>query len=978
MTTDKVQQYRKQFCIEVREILETLSQDILKAEADPEDKEILNTCFRGVHTIKGSAGTFKMDAITHFTHHMEEMMNAVRDEKLFLDAELVDLFLEGMDHIDGLLFAFETGREIHVDEDLVRRFCDVCKSPEIDPINEPMDRPPTPLETSAAFHIDEIGLAPEIIRRFNALAADGFNVFKIGLRYTSEHLVNGYDPLPFLMQLKSKSELYHVHSNGPDIPALEKFDPYALYLTSDLIVASGLSIEKIADLTFDPDLISITPLEAGPDQEEDTFVIPPSIDAQSMREFIVGSFEMLDTAEDAAIRYESSADPKALNEIFRVVHNIKGDSDYIGIETLARFSHELESMLERLRSGLLEKNPDIVEIILRSLDHLKLCIQKIEHRQNPPDAPAISKKIRVYIDRQPSEQPEKEPEIEFFFLKDEDEKQIFSEQLHQYRDIILRNVETFSIDNTSFKVVIRALRSMKNASLYVGCPELVDMTETALNAGEFEFDAAVENTLDMLIKMIGGRRKSIENIDEPKRIGQILMADGIISEQDLSEGLSSQKRIGEILKEKGKITEDDLQSALKKQLQIDIQDSPKSMPEEAGRIRTMRVDEAKVDGFSNLAGELLIARNTYEYLLDTIQSGRPITADESKALRENLHLFSRLANDIHYGIMSLRMIPIGGVFRKFSRMVRDISRKQNKFIELKLEGEDIEIDKKAADVLADPLVHLVRNACDHGLESPAERFKAGKPDKGKLILKAAREGSRIKIIIKDDGSGISREELRRKAESTGIPTEDMTDRDLLELILLPGFSTRSKATDISGRGVGMDVVNTSIKSLGGNTEISSEPGAGTEIVLNIPMTMGIENALLIESNERLYALPLSSIIETLKISPEKIHRHGKRMFFYFRGKVLALETLESLLNENDAIDFTTNIVDDKRDENGDIPVVIAQTAHGGVGIIVNSFRKNMEIAVKPMPKLLMDIDYASGVSIMGDGRVILLINPGKI
>jgi len=315
------------------------------------------------------------------------------------------------------------------------------------------------------------------------------------------------------------------------------------------------------------------------------------------------------------------------------------------------------------------------------------------------------------------------------------------------------------------------------------------------------------------------------------------------------------------------------------------------------------------------------------------------------------------------------MIPIKNVFGRFQRVVRDISKRQGKSIELIIDGGETEIDKKVADMLSDPLIHLVRNACDHGIETPKERREVSKPETGTLILRAMQEGSNLIIKVIDDGRGIDRKKLYEKAKSMGldIPMDDT--RRLYELIFMPGISTRENVTDISGRGVGMDVVKTTINSLGGSVQVISEEGKGTEITMTIPMNMGVTMALMIEVDGDIYAIPMDNVVETVKLSNSRLRRIHDRMGFYYRGQVLPVEKLSILLCKNGRPE---EISEDE------VPIVVLRSQKGKFGIIVDNFVQNMEIAIKPVPQQLSDIDIISGVTVLGDGRVVLLLNPEKL
>ena len=554
-----------------------------------------------------------------------------------------------------------------------------------------------------------------------------------------------------------------------------------------------------------------------------------------------------------------------------------------------------------------------------------------------------------------------------FIVVDDELAQVYQEQMLQFKSILMQCMENQTGLHSQGLSLKRTLQDIVRASAGVGHESAELSARNVLAAiAQCRDDILSDGFLDPVFSAME------ELMGEPKKIGEILIAEGKIKEEDLDLALSKQKRMSSVLKQK----EEDSQPGIK----------------------TMRVDEQKVEAFSNLVGEMLIARNTYAYLLNRLitDKNENKVAETIKDFKENLHLFSRLTNDVQHGVVSLRMIPVRGIFEKFSRVVRDISRKQNKMIQLFTDGEDIEIDKKVADALSDPLVHVIRNSCDHGIETPVERKRANKPEKGTVLLKASREGSNILIRINDDGRGINREKLFEKATQQGLSFSSADDPKLLDMIFMPGLSTAEEITDVSGRGVGMDVVKTTVQSLGGTVSVMSERGQGTQLTLTIPTSMGIDTVLFVEADKNSYAIPINYIMETMKVSPKTFIRAGNQLMFYHRGEVLSAHFLADLLN----VDEDDNARNAKGhevhphpgmklresgfggDETAGIPVevslVVIKTSNNKYGVIIDRFDKNMEIAVKPLPNMLSGLDVISGISILGDGRVLLVINPEQL
>lgn len=924
--------YREQFYQEARDIIEKISDDILQVEADPDNQELLNAIFRGIHTIKGSAGSFDLEDISEFAHHFESLLSDLRDHRISLTPDLVDVILSAADHIGKMVGDHEAGRNSFIDKELLERFKSFCSDK--DEIREDTD-------SDSGMPISDrpdVPLPPQVREAFQEAVSLGLYVFRIRVRYSTELFENGYDSLVFLKNLKRSCTFYYADfkdlrapedtSELTDVPCIEDFKPLTLYLHPTLFVATALSAEDISDLTFDPSLVSAEAIHIELDD----------VHSEPIHEFIDNAVEMLESMEKAVIDYETSGSRDSLNEIFRAVHNFKGDADLVGLQEITVFAHTLESLLERLRGGTIHRTFALIDVILQSVDFLRQSVVKLGQGVKVPEFPPIFKTLEYYasmkdnLDRKQSLLRDVSPEI----------RDVFTEQTIQYKDILFRYVGPGNekINQEIQPVIERALKGLANASQFVGLKSLQTQSEKAIAASKRQDTRELSEATEKIIAFINGLEA-----DEPE-----------------------QKTAGRIPTEARRISE------------------KAADPE----IRTMRIDERKVDHFTNMVGELLIARNTYDHLVKQLEDAEGITRCNGiearktiKALKENLHLFSRLTNDIHHGIMSLRMIPVKKIFQKFNRTIRDISRRQKKSIQLLTGGEEIEIDKKVSDMLSEPLVHLVRNACDHGIESTEERKACGKPEGGTVIIRASQEGSNICISVIDDGRGIDREALYEKARKADIAVDLPDALSLADLVFMPGLSTRNEVSDISGRGVGMDVVRTTVRSLGGMVRLISNIGKGTEVKLSIPTSLGIDSVLFVEAGGISYAISLEHIVETLKIPVGKIKRAGQQKIFHHRGEVLPVERLEILLSGSD--DLLSSVSQKRAEstahgsltEDEDTSVVIVKTTRGKYGLIVDCLNKNMEVAVKPPPGILAGIDIISGVSIMGDGRVFLVLNPEK-
>jgi len=382
---------------------------------------------------------------------------------------------------------------------------------------------------------------------------------------------------------------------------------------------------------------------------------------------------------------------------------------------------------------------------------------------------------------------------------------------------------------------------------------------------------------------------------------------------------------------------------------------------------TVRVDVKRLDDLMNQVGELVLERNRMVQLHSDFQDGLDPAGftDEFGKLSKRLNF---VTSELQMQVLKMRMIPVEKVFKKFPRIVRNLARELGKEVDLQIFGEETELDRSVVDEIGDPLIHLIRNALDHGLEIPEERLAAGKPKKGTVILSATHEGNHIVISIKDNGRGINPDKVAAKAIEKGLITEEqlaaMGGRDILDLIFLPGFSTKEKATDLSGRGVGMDVVRTNIKKLNGIIEIKNEIGQGSEFILKLPLTLAIIQSLLVEVESEIYSIPLSAVIETLKVEKSTFHLIGGREVLKLRESVLPLIRLQKLFG----------CVDESQGKNS-CYVVVVGIAEKRVGLVVTRLLGQQEVAIKSLGKFLANLPGIAGSTILGDGRVALIVDP---
>ena len=604
---------------------------------------------------------------------------------------------------------------------------------------------------------------------------------------------------------------------------------------------------------------------------------------------------------------------------------------------------------------------------------------------------------------------------------DDELKEILSEFLVETEEMIelldqrFISLESDPTNRAMLDEIFRAMHSMKGSGGFLGFTRLVDVAHRAenilnkLRQGEMAVTPSVINVVleavDVVKLLVADIRESGTDIhvevvsistkldtilagqdpvqteavvtppaavsDTPvhtepapptppsSKLGEILIQEGSASKEQVLEALEQQDRklpLGEILVQSGVITERALESALQKQ----------AKPTKAGEDdQTIRVETSRLDSVMNLVGELVLGRNRLMKLgggLEQAYENEPLV----RGLTETLAQLNLVTTDLQLAVMKTRMLPIRKVLAKFPRMVRDLSQKLNKQVRLELHGEETELDKSVADEVGDPLVHIVRNAIDHGIELPAERQASGKALEGLVRIAASQEGNSIVIRIQDDGKGLQTDRIKAKALSRGIVSEaelaSMDPRDVLNMVFLPGFSTADKVTDVSGRGVGMDVVRTNIRRINGSVEIDSQVGKGSVITIKLPLTIAIIQALLVEVEQATFAIPLGSVIEAVKITKDDIKTINGREVLTLRERVLPL------LRLSEEFEIPRDTSCDK------FYVVVVGMGERHVGVIVDRLRSQEEVVIKSMGDYLSDIKGVAGATITGEGKVVLILD----
>ncbi|EDM24089.1 hybrid sensor histidine kinase/response regulator [Caminibacter mediatlanticus TB-2] len=623
-------------------------------------------------------------------------------------------------------------------------------------------------------------------------------------------------------------------------------------------------------------------------------------------DFLVESFEMIEEMDNDLIELENNPDDlELLNKIFRVAHTIKGSGSFLNFNKLTKLTHHMEAVLDKARKGELKITPEIMDVILESIDAMKAILEYIRDNKNDEspdvDIEPIVKKLDSIVNGT--------------FGKDENTEE--EKKGINVEEITLENVDELDLESLP--------------------PE--------------ELDAILEKLVDE-VNQPKEEKETKEEIQEDTKSKK--------DEQENQEKKEESKNEIEIKEEKP-IKQESKKEITKKDIKKQIANVKE---------QTIRVDVKRLDQLMNLIGELVLAKNRLIKIYNDVEE-RYEGEKFLEELNQVVSSISIVTTDLQIAVMKTRMLPIGKVFNKFPRLVRDLARELGKKVKLIIEGEDTELDKSIIEEIGDPLVHMIRNAVDHGIEPPEERKKKGKPEEGTIWLRAYNEGNMIVIEIKDDGKGMDPEKLKKKAIEKGIITpqeaENMSDKEAFMLIFKPGFSTAEKVTNVSGRGVGMDVVKTNIEKLNGIIEVDSVPGKGSTFKLKIPLTLAIIQALLVASQEDLFAVPLSNVIETVRIVEEDIYTIEGKSVLKLRDEVLPL------VNMADIFEIEKILEPEKY-----LYVVILGLGATKIGLIVDRFIGQEEIVIKSLGEFLKGLPGIAGATIRGDGRVTLIVDVASL
>lgn len=677
------------------------------------------------------------------------------------------------------------------------------------------------------------------------------------------------------------------------------------------------------------------------------------------------AFELLSELEASLLELEQ--DPghgETIERAFRALHTIKGSGAMAGFEEIAAFTHEVESVFELLRLGRLAVTGELVDLTLAARDVIRGMLEPAEGDDEGREmkAQGIVRALKELLPAAGAriERVSREPSVA---------PPAASGEAATYRIFFRPHPEIFSRGANPL-LLFNELRTLGECEIVAHEEDIPDLEELNPEECHTSWDAILTTregmnaVRDVFIFIEDDCELKIEAVHEPgatdegphrKRLGEILVERGDVAQEDLSKILGDQKRIGELLVDQGLVDAGKVRTALAEQQHLDQVRQKRQQDEVASSVR---VPAAKLDSLVDLVGELV----TVQASLSRLASSKRIP--ELRSIAEHV---DRLTAELRDNTMSIRMLPIGTTFNKFKRLVRDLSKELGKEIVLTTEGAETELDKTVIERLNDPLVHLIRNSIDHGIEPPDVRQTAGKPAHGTVHLSAVHSGANVLIRISDDGAGLNEEAVRRKAVEKGLVSADavLSGKEAFSLIFAPGFSTAGKVTNVSGRGVGLDVVKRNIEALRGSIDISSERGTGTAVTLKLPLTLAIIDGLLVKIGKTFFVLPLSLVEECVELSREDVARaHGRQMAL-IRGEIVPYIRLRERFSINGDVQPIEQIV-------------VTNTAAEKVGFVVDKVMGEHQTVIKNLGKMYRDVEGISGATILGDGTVALILDVPKL
>jgi two-component system chemotaxis sensor kinase CheA len=902
----------EQFLSESRESLQGIGEKLMALESAPDDQELMTQLFRLVHTLKGNSGLFEFPEMTRVLHAGEDLMDAVRNGRVQYSQALADRLLDAMDFVGMLCDDIEAERPVSASlsgeaEALARSLRELIggvsatAQTAVDPIGEAQPNGAAP-PSAWAPDAAQVLRVPEALRmEAFKQAHSGASLFWLHYQPSEECFFQGEDPLH--QARLTPGLLWGGISARADWPALAELDAYRCMLDFDMLVAATPA-DIAQHFRYVPDQIQTLAVSA-------LDLVLPQGDPNGgpvYEDFVADALGFLDCG------------------------------DLLGLGRAVR------SMLE-LSSGALWLSSDLrwIALLMESapvnLDAVRTLIESLRTLTAPNWSPAlvnIAHKAIIPVATPIKEVTPVAPATAAGPATDAASRAI-ANVLEVQREVLALPDDDAWLGGR-IKAAIASLSGCLRASGRANEePALQAAAATALEAGTAapvaQWLAAAFSSTALVLAPVTVALRSI-----PQELGAAGAPAQPDSEVDAAAGLP------------------------------ELEGRMNRRADDATSAKTLKVDQVKVDRLMNLIGEMVVAKNAIPYLASRAENVFGVR-ELSREIKAQYAVINRISEEMQDAIMQVRMMPVSFVFQRFPRLVRDTSRKLGKEVDLVLEGQETAADKNIIESLGDPLVHIVRNSLDHGIEMPNVRVALGKPALGTLKMIAKQESDRVVIEISDDGKGIDPEIIKRKAYQKGLIEESMleriTDQEAVNLVFAAGFSTAEVVSDLSGRGVGMDVVRTAVERVNGTIALESVKGQGTRIRLSLPLSMAVTNVMTIASDGQMFGVPMDMVVETVRVPLASVRSIKQRQATVLRGRIVPLVSLNALLGL--AAPPVTN-------DDDELAALVVRNGDETVGLLVDAFHGTADIILKPLLGLLGSLKAYSGSALMGDGSVLMVLN----
>lgn len=686
--------------------------------------------------------------------------------------------------------------------------------------------------------------------------------------------------------------------------------------------------------------------------------------SQYLEIFIDESKEHLQTMNEILLVLEGDVENLShLGEIFRIAHTLKGMSGTMGFTKVADLTHKMENVLDLVRNGVLKVDSAIVDVLFECFDALEEYIENLEKsgKEGDLDSSELVKKLGIIADSKSAVgMGHKKGNIKVEAPRVEAKSEMDDSDFHISLDdieSIIRKAFEMGVKPYLIKITLDKGCMLKAARSFIVFNTLERFGEILKSyplAEEIE-DERFEDSFEVLYFTKLDETYTKTELLRISEIAEVIVKP--LADIELS------------LEEKKEDLEIDLEQIESKELDVKAKEENQTKGDKGKTSKTVRVEIGRLDNLMNLVSELIIIKTRLEDLDTTNQKASD--SNEKNNMNEAIEYLERITTSLHDAVMKVRMVPVERTFNRFPRLVRDLSRELGKNIKLFMSGEETEVDRTVIDEIGDPLIHLIRNSLDHGIESPAEREKLGKEETGFVALRAYPDGNTVVIEVEDDGKGINPDVIKRKAIEKSVITreeaEGMSDKEVINLLFNAGFSTVDKVTDISGRGVGLDVVKSKIEAINGTVEVISTLGQGSKFVIRLPLTLAIIQALMVNLNDEKFAIPLNNIKEITTIETQNITMVQDQEVVLYRNKTLPIIRMKNVLDiEHDQEDLDEFIV------------VIVKKGDVEAGLVVDSLIGQQEIVIKSLGKYLTGIKAIAGATILGNGSVALIVDPNQL